>query len=152
MDSKIVRCKLICHDVTNQSYEKYNKETGKHEKAPVYSATFGPVYSGTVENEAFFAATPSASLILGVHAKQHFEVGKEYYIDITEAPTPEPTKHIHFIDAQGAEHHALANSALNQNYRGSVGVTIAGGDFYGNVPHAKPHEKVAYSWHHVHER
>ena len=84
MPNKTIRCKFQCQSVTQSTSSKWNKETEKYDTVPVYSATLGVVYSGSPENEAFFAATPSGSLQLGIHSEQHFEVNKEYYLDITE--------------------------------------------------------------------
>lgn len=47
-----------------------------------------PVYTGSAENEAFYAATPGGSISLGIvneAAAAKFEVGKEYYVDFTAA-------------------------------------------------------------------
>lgn len=58
----------------------------------IHDAEFSAVTDGSSENAEFFAATPAGKLELGVLNEQHFEVGKEYYIDITpttEITTPE---------------------------------------------------------------
>jgi hypothetical protein len=47
-----------------------------------------PVYSGSEENEQFYAATPGGSISLSVvneKAIPHFVPGKEYYVDFTPA-------------------------------------------------------------------
>lgn len=48
-----------------------------------------PVMSGSEENKAFWAATPSGQLVLGIKstmpAAQSFEVGRDYYLDFTPA-------------------------------------------------------------------
>lgn len=49
---------------------------------------FLPVMSGSPENESFFKSTPSGTLEMGIknpEAMAQFEVGKNYYIDITLA-------------------------------------------------------------------
>jgi len=66
-----VRCKFVCSNVEDLG--------GK------FKANFLAVYSGSPENEKFFHLTPSASMELQVINEQHFEKGKEYFIDITEA-------------------------------------------------------------------
>ena len=50
-----------------------------------YTATLEAVTSGSVENDQFFQATPSGLLTLSVTREQHFEEGKEYFLDITPA-------------------------------------------------------------------
>ena len=69
-----VRCKMRC------------TSTG-HEENGVHSARMYPVTGGSEENESFFKWTPGGNLELSVLKEQHFEPGKEYYIDITEATT-----------------------------------------------------------------
>lgn len=47
-----------------------------------------PVISGSDENKSFYKWTPSGKIELGVvnpNAASQFEVGKEYYIDFTQA-------------------------------------------------------------------
>ena len=73
-----VRCKFVCTE-TGQ-VRSHNTEN------PVlHSAKFSAVYGDSPENKEFFMYTPAAELSLGIVKKQHFEVGKEYYLDITEA-------------------------------------------------------------------
>lgn len=48
-----------------------------------------PVVSGSPENERFFRLTPYGKLEIGTinpSVEKHFEPGKMYFIDITEAP------------------------------------------------------------------
>jgi hypothetical protein len=48
--------------------------------------SLSPVYSGSEENKAFFAWTPSGSITLGCvnpAANEKFAVGREYYVDFT---------------------------------------------------------------------
>lgn len=68
METKTIRCKLRCDSVTETP-------TG-------YITRFYAVHSGSPENEEFFKYTPSASFELGTSKEKHFEVGKEYYVDI----------------------------------------------------------------------
>lgn len=54
--------------------------------------TFSAVYSGSEENKQFFAATPGGSFsfyTVNKTAADQFEMGKEYYFDISAA-APEP--------------------------------------------------------------
>ncbi len=47
-----------------------------------------PVYTGSDENKAFFAATPGGQITLNVlnpAAAEQFVQGKEYYVDFTLA-------------------------------------------------------------------
>lgn len=47
-----------------------------------------PVYSGSEENKAFFAATPGGQILLHVvneSAAVQFVEGQEYYVDFTPA-------------------------------------------------------------------
>lgn len=47
---------------------------------------FSAVVSGSPENESFFKFTPFGEIELGiVNNDIQFEVGKEYYLDFTEA-------------------------------------------------------------------
>lgn len=49
----------------------------------LYAAKFTVIVSGSPENEAFFAATPSGSLSVSTVKNDVFEVGKDYYLDIS---------------------------------------------------------------------
>lgn len=52
------------------------------------SVTLYPVYSGSEENKKYFDCTPSGKIQLGIlnpEAFKQFELGKEYYIDISPA-------------------------------------------------------------------
>ena len=68
---KTVRCKMRCEHVHQDEY--------------AHSVRMVPVTGGSEENEQFFKATPGGQLELSVMNQQHFEPGKEYYIDISEA-------------------------------------------------------------------
>ena len=68
----MVRCKFICD-------EKLQTTNG-------YSVVMIPVTHGSTENENFFKWTPWGKLEIGVISDEvikKFEVGKEYYLDIT---------------------------------------------------------------------
>lgn len=64
-----VRCKFICMEIITIP--------------GFYTARFIPVSSGSEENKRFWSATPSGKLELGTINEMPFEVGKEYYLDIT---------------------------------------------------------------------
>jgi len=53
------------------------------------SVSFSPVINGSDENKSFSKYTPAGSLYLQIsyetEAANAFEVGKEYYLDFTEA-------------------------------------------------------------------
>ncbi len=68
-----VRCKFVC------SYK--DEKTGQ--------LSFSPVYSGSDENKAFFAATPGGNINFystNAAAFNAFETGKEYYVIFEKAP------------------------------------------------------------------
>lgn len=71
-----------------------NKETGEDHTGPTYITWNKPtvrmvtVTSGTPENEIFYEASPSGTfeiIIKNPSAAEYFQVGKEYYFDISEA-------------------------------------------------------------------
>ena len=54
---------------------------------------FSQVYSGSEENQKFFAATPGGSFTfytVNREAAGQFEIGKEYYFDIHAVENPVP--------------------------------------------------------------
>lgn len=81
MGPATTRCKFLCQSVTKQK-----KWTQAGEPIQfVYEAKFTAVYGDSPENKAFFDATPTGEIRIGVYKQDVFEPGKEYYIDITEA-------------------------------------------------------------------
>lgn len=72
-----VRAKFECTSVVNQP--EYESK----------SVSFSPVINGSDENKSFSKYTPSGNLNLQIsyetEASNAFEVGKEYYLDFTEA-------------------------------------------------------------------
>lgn len=72
------RCKFTCSEPTERE--------GWNGHKTLFAAKFRPVYGNSEENKKFFEATPSGLLEIGCFAKKSFEVGKEYYLDISEAP------------------------------------------------------------------
>lgn len=77
-DPKTVRCKFRCNSVTKR-LDNYK------EPRFLYTYEFSAVYSGSEENERYFAYTPSGTLTVGALKDDLFEPGKEYYLDIVEA-------------------------------------------------------------------
>ena len=76
----MMRCKVVCNLKQPSSF---NEEEG-------FYLTFSPVYRGSEENKEFFKYTPSGTVTFGVTniaVAEKFEVGKEYYINFTPAPT-----------------------------------------------------------------
>lgn len=71
----MVRAKFECTLAENAGSKDGNSRFG-----------FLPVYSGSEENDRFFASTPSGNIVLDVtNEAVIFEVGKKYYVDFTEA-------------------------------------------------------------------
>lgn len=75
--STSVRAKFKCMQVT--------KQTGWAGYEFLYSSKFSPVTSGSEENAAFYAASPGGEISLSTAKADHFEVGREYYVDFTPA-------------------------------------------------------------------
>lgn len=51
-----------------------------------------PVINGSEENKQFYKYTPGGGLVLSTinpAAFDSFDLGKEYYVDVTPAPVPE---------------------------------------------------------------
>jgi hypothetical protein len=71
----MVRAKMVCTEITQWVSNK--------------SVKFMPVTSGSEENKSFSKYTPGGELRLTIDpstdAYNAFEVGKEYYVDITPA-------------------------------------------------------------------
>lgn len=62
-------------------------------EAEVHDIKLGPVTSGSDENKAFYASTPSGTLELNTinkEAADQFMLNGEYYIDFTRADVPVP--------------------------------------------------------------
>jgi len=76
-----VRAKFKC--VAEKKYEGWGRAV---EPRPFfYDYEFQAATSGSDENKAFFAATPTGNIHLSTLIGGTFEVGKEYYIDFTQA-------------------------------------------------------------------
>lgn len=77
--SRTTRCKFTCQSVTKT---KHWQDAGRF----LFTAKFSAVSDGTPENKAFFEYTPSGSLEIGMYKEDAFEVGKDYYLDVTLVP------------------------------------------------------------------
>ncbi len=74
-----MRCKFVCSYIQKQEYG--DGKVG-------YVVGFSVVYSGSEENKKFFTLTPGGQLNLytvNEAVASKLEMGKEYYIDISEA-------------------------------------------------------------------
>lgn len=92
-----VRAKFRLNSFTTELHQSYPHRTEggqvdykRPESVEKRTLNFTPVYSDdpASENKAFWDATPSGSLQLGVvnpEAWKHFEIGKAYYLDFTPA-------------------------------------------------------------------
>ena len=83
-----VRCKVSCTGNDTRVEKAYDEKTSKHYDKTVANLTFVPVYAGSEENKAFFASTPTLQLSFGTvngDAAAMFQIGKEYYLDLTPA-------------------------------------------------------------------
>ncbi len=80
-----IRCKFKCVSITRSLSAKKDPKTGVYGPAPLDTANFQVVIGDSEENKKFFASTPSGELKVGMHEPGVFEVGMEYYIDITPA-------------------------------------------------------------------
>ena len=77
-EEPMVRCKFKLNSVTHR--KEYNGRD-------VYDAKFNVVYSDdpTSENKRFWDATPSGEFSVSTIKELPWELGREYYLDITPA-------------------------------------------------------------------
>lgn len=80
-----IRCKFRCNSIKETLMGVQNPETKAYESKTIYSAEMLVVTGDSEENKKFFLWTPSGKLEVGLHQDKVFEVGKEYYVDITPA-------------------------------------------------------------------
>lgn len=87
--SKTVRAKFRVQSITRMAGTRYDLEEKKYVPQEQQVIRLQPVYDdGNPENKAFYAATPSGSIELGVvtaEAGSHFELEQSYYVDFTKA-------------------------------------------------------------------
>lgn len=72
----MIRAKFKCNEVS--------KRLGWGDNPIMYAAKFSIVTAGSEENRKFFAASPGGSIEVTTVREDHFDVGKEYYVDFTE--------------------------------------------------------------------
>lgn len=77
-----VRCKFYCRERT-ETYDSF-------EKRMLYGYKFSVVTANSEENKKFWAWTPNGTFEVTTVLSGQFEVGKEYYLDISPVPAPEP--------------------------------------------------------------
>ncbi|MCL4296174.1 MAG: hypothetical protein KJ077_10620 [Anaerolineae bacterium] len=65
---------------------------GGQKASIIWSYRFIPVTDGSIENRAFWAATPSGEIKLSAIVDDLFTVGQEYYLDFVPAPAPAEVK------------------------------------------------------------
>lgn len=86
-----VRAKFRYTGYESSLGSRQNRETGKSEEFELRTLTLRPVYGNgdpNHENTKFYAWTPSGEIKLGCvnpEAWAAFEIGKEYYVDFSEA-------------------------------------------------------------------
>lgn len=79
-----VRAKMRC-DSLESAIEGNGEPNGG-------TVRLNPVVSGSPENKEFFKYTPGGTLVLSTINKaafDQFNLGAEYYVDVTPAPVPE---------------------------------------------------------------
>jgi hypothetical protein len=72
------RCKFTC--ISKREYPNWTPG-----QANLYEYEFSAVTSGSDENKAFFAATPSGSLKVSTVKDGSFQVGQAYFLDLWPA-------------------------------------------------------------------
>lgn len=86
-----VRCKMVLNTITMRLGQKpLYDAAGKHagyESRMLYDAAFSAVYSTNKddENKKFWDATPSGKFEVATIVEMPWEIGKEYYIDVSPA-------------------------------------------------------------------
>lgn len=79
-----VRVKFYCSEVVKTFGGKYD-ERGKYTSGVVFSYKFSVVSTGSEENKKFFASTPSGNMSITAFRDDLFEIGKEYFADLSPA-------------------------------------------------------------------
>ncbi len=86
----MVRAKFYVEEIRRMrtSVPKLDGEKTNWVSGEVQTIILRPVSGGSEENKKFWVASPSGRIELGcanLEAAQLFELGKQYYIDFTEA-------------------------------------------------------------------
>ena len=84
-----VRAKFRLTGWTTKMGSRWNEAKKNYEEALVCDLEFNAVYSNTPENNKFWDATPSGQIkmsIVNPEAVKEFTIGRQYYVDFTEAP------------------------------------------------------------------
>ena len=79
MEAPITRCKFTCQSVTKSQH--WDKKKGY-----LYAAKFSAVNDSSPENKKFYDASPCGSFEVSTYVEDLFEVGKDYYFDISPVP------------------------------------------------------------------
>lgn len=82
------RCKFYCSSIEKDSSTIWDNKKNAMISTISYNLELIPVISGSEENKQFFNSTPDGHFklnIINAEAAKIFEIGKEYYIDITLA-------------------------------------------------------------------
>lgn len=87
--SKTLMSKTICKFQITSKEKSETHVYNKNHPVPVVAVTMMPVYTGSKENEEFFASTPGGNIMLSVvnrDALEGFEVGDEVFVTIEKSP------------------------------------------------------------------
>lgn len=83
-----VRAKFTCTSIKRQMSYHWNISTCEHEGREIRTVTLIPSSGNSDENKRFWNASPAGTLELGMinlEAAEAFDIGKEYYLDISPA-------------------------------------------------------------------
>ena len=83
----MTRCKFTCQSMTKRASRIPDPSVpGGYKNGFVYDAEMTAVTGDTEENKRFFMWSPNGTFRVSCVREDHFEPGKSYYIDVTEAP------------------------------------------------------------------
>lgn len=83
MTPTTTRCKFTCASVTKRLSSSYNPTTKEYDPRVVFDFQFQVVCSGSEENKAFFASTPTGMIQVSTCSEESFALGQEHYVDFT---------------------------------------------------------------------